>query len=45
MVKDSTIDVYNVYDNFMKKISEVPIYDMENISVIIDAYNKDKKSI
>lgn len=37
--------VYKVFDDFIKKISLVPIYDMESLSIVIDAFNKDKKSI
>lgn len=41
----ATAQVYGVFEDFLKKIATVPIYDMENIGLIIDAYNKDKKSI
>jgi hypothetical protein len=37
--------VYDIYDGFINKISGVEIYDMENIMYIIEAYNKDPKSI
>ncbi len=42
---DSTDFVYSVFDTFIKKVSEIAIYDMENICHIIDAYRKDQKSI
>ena len=42
---DSTDHVYQVFENFIKRISKVPIYDMENICYMIDAYDKDKKSM
>ena len=42
---DSTDHVYQVFENFIKRISKVPIYDMENICYMIDAYDKDSKSM
>ena len=42
---DSTDHVYQVFENFIKRISKVPIYDMENICYMIDAYDKDGKSM
>ena len=42
---DSTDHVYQVFENFIKRISKVPIYDMENICYMIDAYDKDAKSM
>lgn len=42
---DSTDHVYQVFENFIKRISQVPIYDMENICYMIDAYDKDSKSM
>jgi hypothetical protein len=42
---DATDAVYSVFDKFIKKVSEIAIYDMENICHIIDAYKKDQKSI
>lgn len=44
-VEDSTCDVYDVYEKYTKAIASVPIYDAENITMIIEAYKKDKKSI
>ena len=41
----STIDVYNVYENFINEVSKVPIWEMDNISKILEAYKKDPKSI
>ena len=40
----STI-VYDTYDNFIKTVACVPIWEMQNLTKIIQAYNKDKKSI
>ena len=37
--------VYEVYDNYIKTISNVPIWEMQNVINILDAYNKDAKSI
>jgi len=42
---DSTDHVYKVFELFIQRISKVPIYDMENICYMIDAYDKDKKSM
>jgi len=36
---------YDVMDEFYKTVSKVPVWDMVNIMSIIEAYNKDKKSI
>lgn len=41
----STIDVYNVNENFIRSISKVPIWKMEIILRIIEAEEKDPKSI
>lgn len=43
--EDSTAVVYDTYDIFMKTIANVPIYEMQNITSIIEAYQKDRKSI
>lgn len=43
--EESTFVVYETYDNFMKTVANVPIWDMENITKIIEAYQKDQKSI
>ena len=42
---DATDVVYKVFEDFIKKICTIPIYDMESLSIVIDAFNKDKKSI
>jgi hypothetical protein len=44
-IDDSTTHVYNVYEKYTKAISSVPIWDAENITLIIEAYKKDPKSI
>jgi hypothetical protein len=43
--EQSTIDVYNVYENFINQVSNIPIWEMENITSILKAYEKDPKSI
>ena len=43
--EDSTVVVYDIYDTFMKTVASVPIYHMANITSIIEAYQKDPKSI
>lgn len=40
--EESTVVVYDTYDKF---ISNIPIWDMENLTRIIEAYHKDPKSI
>jgi hypothetical protein len=44
-LSDSTNQVYQVFENFIKRVSQIPIYDMENICYMIDAYDKDQKSM
>lgn len=44
-VEDSTGVVYEIYDNFIKAIASVPIWECQNITKIIEAYKKDPKSI
>ena len=43
--EDSTIVIYDTYNDFMQTVASVPIYHMENITAIIQAYQKDPKSI
>ena len=40
-----TSQVYEVYENFIKVISQVPIYDAENLLTMYEAYKKDPKSM
>ena len=42
---ESTAVVYDVFENFIKKMSSIPIYEMENIVYMITAFEKDPKSI
>jgi hypothetical protein len=45
-VKESeTSQVYEVYENFIKEIAQVPIYDAENLLTLYKAYKKDPKSM
>jgi vacuolar-type H+-ATPase subunit D/Vma8 len=44
-LEDSTSHVYDVYENYTKAVASVPIWDAENITLIIEAYKKDQKSI
>ena len=44
-IEDSTSEVYQVYDEFIKAVASVPIFDCQNVKLIIDAYKKDPKSI
>lgn len=43
--EEATSAIYDVTDEFYKTISSVPIWEMANIVTIINAYNKDQKSI
>lgn len=44
-VEESTSVVYDAYNNYIKAVSSIPIWDCENITLIIEAYKKDSKSI
>lgn len=44
-VEDSTGVVYEVYENYIKAIGSIPIWECQNITSIIEAYKKDPKSI
>lgn len=44
-IEDSTKEVYNAYDEFIRTISGVKIWECRNISEIIKAYKKDAASI
>lgn len=44
-LEDSTVQTYDVYDAYIKTVASVPIWDCLNITLIIEAYNKDPKSI
>lgn len=44
-IEDSTSEVYAVYSDFVKAIASVPIWECKNLTLIIQAYNKDPKSI
>lgn len=41
----NTVDAYNTMDEFLKKISQVPLYDMGDIIDLIDAYHADENSM
>jgi len=43
--ENETASVYEVYENFIKVISQVPIYDAENLLLMYEAYKKDPKSM
>ena len=44
-VEESAEVVYQVYEDYTKAISSMPIWDCENITKIIEAYKKDPKSV
>jgi len=43
--ENETSGVYEVYENFIKVIAQVPIYDAENSLKMYEAYKKDPKSM
>ena len=43
--EEAAVIVYETYDNFIKTIASVPIWEMQNVTKILEAYNKDPKSI
>ena len=43
--ENETSQVYEVYENFIKQISKVPIYDAENLMLMYEAYKKDQNSM
>lgn len=42
---ESVSHCYDAYDNYIKTVASVPIWDCKNIIDIIEAYKKDPKSI
>lgn len=44
-IEESTVVVYEVYDEFLKAVASVPIWDCQNITAIIEAYKTDPKAI
>ena len=43
--ENETSGVYEVYENFIEVIAQVPIYDAENLLKMYEAYKKDPKSM
>ena len=43
--EESTSKVYEAYDNYIKAVASVPIWDCENMTRLIEAFKKDPKSI
>lgn len=43
--EEATTVCYDVVDDFIKIVASVPVWEMRNIETIINAYNKDPKSI
>ena len=43
--EEAATEVYNALDSYLKIVSNVPIWDMQNITQVIQAYYLDKKSI
>lgn len=43
--EETSVSVYNVYEEYIKAIASVPVYDCQNITLIIEAYKKDPKKI
>ncbi len=44
-VEGQTVEVYEVYESFVKAIASVPIWDCTNIIAMIEAYKKDPASL
>lgn len=44
-VEKSTTEIYDAYDRYIKAVSSVPIWDCENITAMIEAYNLEQKPI
>lgn len=44
-LESETNVVYDTYDEFLKAVASVPIWDCQNITHIINAYKQDPKSI
>lgn len=44
-IEETTVEVYNEYDLFIKAVASVPIWDSRNVRLIIEAYNKDPKAL
>jgi len=44
-LEDSTIEVYQEYDAFIKAVASVPIWDSRNVRLIIEAYNANPKAV
>jgi len=43
--EQTTSEVYDVYNDFLNEMANVPIYDCQNLITIYKAYQKDPKSI
>lgn len=43
-IEDSTSEVYAVYDGFLKAVASVPIWECKNLTMVIEAYNKNLKA-
>lgn len=43
--EDDTVKLYDVYQKYLEKVSEVPLWEMENVADIIDAYLIDQNSM
>ena len=40
-----TVEAYNSMDEFLKIVSEIPVYDMEDAATLLKAYKIDQKSM
>lgn len=43
--EDDTVKLYEVYDKYLYTVAQVPLWEMENIKDLIDAYFIDPKSM
>ena len=43
--EEDTIKLYDVYDNYIKTMAKVPLWEMDNVKDLIDAYMLDPASM
>lgn len=43
--EEDTVKLYETYDNYIKSVSQVPLWEMNNIKDLIDAYFIDSASM
>jgi len=43
--EESAVELYDIYQQYLQKVAEVPLWEMPHIVDLIDAYILDQKSI